>query len=337
MEYDEIWSPRCAIPPLVVPVRLDRAGESGPTRHMARRGRWRRATYGWHVGSGVERSVEQRILEESMRLGGRGAVTGWAALRLRGVAYCDGEPDRPVALVSPRQLANTPGSVATRERVGEVEWVHGVPCAPIARAVADELCRLGDPRAGVVLLDMCFAARVTSIKRLTAAASRLPRRKRVPLLGALALADEHSASPRESLMRLVWTLDAGLPRPLCNRLVYDLEGRVLGKPDLLDPELGVVGEYDGAAHRSRARHRRDTERLEAFRRCGLEDFTIVAGDDVATQVRRMRAARARAAAQVGPRRWTLTPPPGAWVPNEPSLDDELDLIELMRADREAGM
>ena len=117
MEYDEIWTPRCAVPSLVTPVRLDRAGESGPTRHMARRGRWRRSTYGWHVGAGVDRCVDQRIVEESMRLGGRGAVTGWAALRLRGVAYCDGEPGLPVILAAPRQLANTPGSVATRERV----------------------------------------------------------------------------------------------------------------------------------------------------------------------------------------------------------------------------
>ena len=333
MEYDEIWTPRCAVPSLVTPVRLDRAGESGPTRHMARRGRWRRSTYGWHVGADVDRCVEQRILEESMRLRGRGAVTGWAALRLRGVGYCDGEPGLPVGLASPRQLTNTVGSVATRERVDVIESVHGVPCVPVTRAVADELVRLGDLRAGVVLLDMCFAARVTSISRLTRAATGLPRRKRMPLLRALALADEHSASPRESRMRLVWMLDAGLPRPLCNRLVYDLDGTVLGKPDLLDPELGVVGEYDGAAHRSRERHRRDTARLEAFRRCGLEDFTIVAGDDVETQVRRMTEARARAAARVGPRRWTVAPPAGAWVPEEVSIDDELDLLDVMCADR----
>ena len=136
-------------------------------------------------------------------------------------------------------------------------------------------------------------------------------------------------------MRLVWMLDAGLPRPLCNRLVYDLDGTVLGKPDLLDPELGVVGEYNGAAHRSRERHRRDTARLETFRRCGLEDFAIVAGDDAEIQVRRMTEARARAAARVGPRRWTIVPPPGAWIPDDIGLDDELDLLEVMRADREA--
>ena len=49
-------------------------------------------------------------------------------------------------------------------------------------------------------------------------------------------------------MRLVWELDAGHPRPLCNVPLFDRHGRHLATPDLVDPGAGVVGEYDGAVH-----------------------------------------------------------------------------------------
>jgi hypothetical protein len=126
-------------------------------------------------------------------------------------------------------------------------------------------------------------------------------------------------------MRLVWVIDAGWPRPVCNRVVYSTNGEVLGRPDLLDPESGVAGEYDGALHRDRTRHRSDVARAERFRRSGLEPFVVVAGDTVGQQVERMEAARSRALARAaGERGWTLEPP--RWAPPPPytSLDDELD-------------
>ena len=100
-------------------------------------------------------------------------------------------------------------------------------------------------------------------------------------------------------MRLVWVLDAGWPHPSCNRTVFATSGEILGRPDLLDLTTGVVGEYNGALHRGRARHRSD--------------------------VARMRAARERAGRGTSPCRWTTDPPPGALVPAEMTLDEELDL------------
>lgn len=249
-----------------------------------------------------------------MRLGGTGAVTGWASLRLHGAAYCDGQVPGggliPVPLISPRQLARTDDSLPTRARLDADEIVvrHGVRCTTVERALADELILIGDPRERVVVTDMVLAARLTSVVALERYLGDLRGRRKRALAGALVLADEHSESPRETRTRLVWQLDAGLPRPRCNPHVYGLDGRFLGKPDLLDVEAGVVVEYDGAAHRSRARHRRDVGRLERFRAAGLEDVTIVAGDPVDVQVDRMRSARDRALARTGPRGWTLEPP-----------------------------
>ena len=175
--------------------------------------------------------------------------------------------------------------------------------------------------------------RSTSVRRVAAFAERQVRRPGAgQVRRALALASEHSRSPQETRLRLVWVLDAGLPPPLVNCQVSDLAGGLVGVADLLDVEAGVAGEYDGAAHRSRARHRRDNDRIERFRGVSLETFTVVAGDDVTTQVARMRAARGRAGvAPAGERRWVVPP----LDPRELMLDqrlDERDLLAEIRAD-----
>ena len=50
-----------------------------------------------------------------------------------------------------------------------------------------------------------------------------------------ALAVDDCRSPQEFRMYLCWRLDAELPMPLLNREVYDLDGRLIGIPDLFDP------------------------------------------------------------------------------------------------------
>lgn len=348
MDEDGHFQPRCDPPVgLVRPTRRrprtadDGAYAERPTRHEVRRGRWRQTSHGFHVPAETDSSVpEQRILEQSMRLEGDGAVTGWAALRMYGAAYCDGRaPDGSalqVALVSTRQLARTDVSIATRAALssGEIRVVNGVPCTIVERAVVDEILRLDDLREAVVLVDMVMAARLTSIRRLRSYASGLRGRRRDVLLAAVELAEQRSRSPMESRMRLVWVLDARLPKPVCNRVIYALDGRALGAPDILDVEAGVVGEYDGAAHKSRERHRRDVGREDRFRRAGLEYLAIVAGDSRATQVERMLTTRARALELNRPRRWTLEPPSGAWIPVERDLDEELAFEDWRRTQTE---
>lgn len=327
------WDPRCRWPVgLVRPVPVDPSGRSGPTRGQAQRGRWRRVGRELYVPADALDCVEQRILAQATRAGPGGAVTAWASLRVQGAAYFDGCAHDgsllPVPLLTSRQLADTPASTSSRAALpdDEVIVVNRVRCARVERALSDEIERIGEIREAVVAIDMACAARLTSLRRLRLyALARLRGARRAHLMTALSLAEERSRSPRESRMRLVWMLDAAMPRPLCNPIVYSLTGDVLGSPDVFDPELGIGGEYDGAAHRTRSRHRRDVERTEIFRAHDIETFTIVAGDSTAAQVTRMRAARDRALRQTGSRRrWTLEPPLGAWVPAEEPLDDELD-------------
>ena len=83
---------------------------------------------------------------------------------------------------------------------------------------------------------------------------------------------------------------------MLNREVYDLDGRLIGIPDLLDVEAGLVGEYQGEDHKDGQRHREDVEREEKFRDHGLEFFEVVGGDLFRRQlvVERMLNARRRA-------------------------------------------
>ena len=306
---------------------LDPTGLTGPTRGQAQRGRWRRTSNGWYVPSSVtEDLVEQRVLEQAVRLPPGAAVTGWAAARLHGAAFFDGlgrdgRTRLPVPLVVPRAsgLRGLVGSSVAREplTLNEVGTVAGIPVTCPVRAVFDEMRRVVNPREAVVALDMAAAAELVSLREMTAyLGDRRAWRRSRRVAWALAVASELSVSPGETRMRLAWVVDAGLPTPLVNQPVWDLQGRLLGIADLLDPDAGLVGEYDGAIHRQAHRHASDVRREDMFRRAGLE-YVTVTGPDLADPRRvaeRIRHARDRALDGIGrARSWTLRAPEGWWT------------------------
>jgi len=341
----EHWQPKVGkIEPLVHPIAIDPQGIAGPTRGQAQGPFWRQSTHGLYVPSTTDSDrPEQRIAEQAVRLGPKGAVTGWAALRMHGAAYFDGASDagfRPVNLVSPdRHLRSDDkatchlGMLPASERVAR----HGIAVTMIERALYDEMAGC-DLRGAVVAMDMAALAELTSMRRMRRHAET--RRGAFPIVWpALNLATHHSRSPAESRMLLIWELDAGLPRPVCNRPIFSLEGELLGVPDLLDVELGIVGEYDGADHQAKDRRFRDLGRETTFRKHGLEYFTVVAGDlhQIEATVERMASVveRARSTEHVRPRVWTLIPPPG-WVPfaSDEDLDVRLDFNDFLASVRE---
>lgn len=333
----EPWYPRC--PPLfglVAPVRA--GGEDGPTPDQVRGPGWRRTSQGLHVPVGVEARVEQRIVEVATRLPAGGLITGWAALRLGRAAYFDGrERDVPVLLPHASRI-RTPGVEVTRSRLSLPKplMLYGVPCAPPQVALLHELRIQPDLRECVVMIDMAVLAGVVSLDEVRAAVNAAPRLHAAAREAASYATGECRSAP-EVRMGLTWQIDAGHPRPLMNREVLDLFGRRLAVVDLLDPESGTYGEYDGAMHRSRSRHRRDTERAELLRGVGLEAFTVVAGDSTAVQVARMQAARSRARSTVGDeRQWRV----GRHVPmsrlTRPLTADEMAMLEAEVEDQPWG-
>ncbi len=275
---------------------------------------------------------EQRVLEQSMRLPTGGAVTGWAACRCWRAAFFDGlMPDgrtrRPVPLaIGPAgRIRELPGSRILRDRLdpAEVVVLDGVPCTVRLRALFDEMRVAPDLREAVVGMDMMAAAELVSISQMSKYVAQHIGWNGVPQTrDALELADERSKSPIETRGRLIWVLDAGLPKPLVNRPVWDLDGRLLGIPDLFDEEAGVVVEFDGAEHRKARRHTRDVVREDRMRRAGLEYVKVtgleLANPDVVAD--RMLSTRARAKwLPAAKRQWTAVPPPG-WQP-APTLDE----------------
>ncbi|MEZ5094013.1 hypothetical protein [Nocardioides sp.] len=318
---------------LVWPVRLDPAGVTGPTRGQARGRRWRRSAHGWYVPSSVDPGrVEQRILEQAVRLAPRDAVTGWASLRWRGAAFFDGRlldgTPRPVELLrlSGARRASETKATISHAQLGctEIETVRGIVCATVQRSLFDEMRFAPTVRGAVVAVDMAAAAGLISPELMAEYVAHRHAWEGVPQVRrALALADARSRSPQESRLRLVWTLDAGLGPPLCNVPVFDARGELLGVPDLLDVGLGLVGEYDGAHHKGRDRHRRDVAREQRFRDQGLELVTVVGGDlsDRALVVGRILAAARRARTSSAPQGWTLRTPP--WWDAPESLDARL--------------
>jgi hypothetical protein len=336
------WDPVCRRPEnLVWPVRIDREGGGGPTPAMVRGKGWRRCGPGLYVPSSVDDGVvEQRIIEQAGRLGPHGAVGSWAALRWYGGNFFDGMDQGgrrrlAVPLVSGSDLRPDPRVALSWEQLAPSERlvVAGLPCTTVQRSLFDDMRRTGGLWQAVRSMDMAAAACLISVRLMWLYVLRRPAWTQVPLVRrALMLSSDESRSPQETTMRLVWMLVAGLPQPLCNRAVFDPDGRFIGKPDLFDPAAGLVGEYDGADHLRDDRRRSDTSREEMFRDHGLEYLRVVRGefasvDRVAARMCRVRA-RAPFTAE-DRRRWTLEAPPG--YPVGESLDARLERLGLVEA------
>jgi hypothetical protein len=271
---------------------------------------------------------EQRIVEAAAVLPAYGGVTGWAALRWMGARWfgglaTDGTTPLAVTLVTAGDdIRPQAGIQVSAERLAPKELVihDGLRVTVGVRSVCFEMRYAGSVRAAVVAADMAMQADLVSLSELHAFVAGQSGWTGIPRCReAMPLTNENSWSPREtSHLRLVWELDAGLPAPLCNVPIFDVAGRHIGTPDILDEEAGVAGEYDGSLHLQGTQRARDVRREEAFRSVGLEYFRVLASDgrDPMDVVRRMRATRARARfAAPSARAWTIEKPPW-WIPTE---------------------
>jgi hypothetical protein len=330
-----------------MPVRRDPTGTSGPTAKQARGRGWRRTSRGLHLPAEVDGSnPEQRIVEAAAVLPAYGGVTGWASLRWQGGVWFDGwapggREALPVTLaVGDSTITSQAGIHVSEEAIppGQLTVLDGMPITTAVHAVSFLMRHASNDREAGRQLAMAAYSDLVSIDEVAEYAGLRPRTGLSSWFGiprcrsGILLAEENCWSPPEFDMLLIWTLEAGFPRPLCNHPVFDRLGNHIGTPDLLDPEAGVVGEYDGALHLEGAQRRRDRAREEAFRRVGLECFTMVAGDSSNPNLMaaRMHAARSRALwAAPAHRDWTIELPPW-WVPTF-TVEQRRNLDEGQRA------
>jgi hypothetical protein len=252
-----------------------------------------------------------------------GAVTGWAALRWLGGTWFDGEDSqgrRPVTLaLMDSSIRPQQGIAISEERLdpSEIEPYAGIRVTLATYALLFEIRYARSLGEAVTYADMAAYSDLVSRAELAALVAAcagwtgIGRGRDV-----VGLMNENAWSPAEVSMRQIWTTEAGLPAPVTNRPVFDLHGRHIGTPDLLDPVAGVAGEYDSELHLEQTRRRRDLEREERFRAAGLEPVAMVTGEigDPWRFIARLHAAYARAERRpASARRWTIDPP-SWWIP-----------------------
>lgn len=324
---------------VVLPVRTDPSGQSGPTRREAAGPEWRRSSWGRHVRAYVELTPDQRIAEAGILVPTYGGVTGWASLGWLGGWWFDGTRAdgsfRPVPVaMAGHAIRSQPLMLLTEERWSpyDVRVVDGLRLIEPVRAVCYEMRYAQTDEAAVVALEMAAFHDLASVSEATAWALAHPAYTGIARCrAACGLADENVWSPQEFGLRRDWT-DAGFPRPLTNRPVFDPDGRHLGTPDVIDPVAGVLGEYDGPLHLEGKRRSADIRREAQFRAHGLEVVTKVAADiaDPSHFQERLREAYLRAERRpASERRWTLDRP--AWWPATFTVSERRALSEAQRA------
>ena len=316
--------PREGLPPGVAwPAR--RGAADGPTEWDTRSGAQRRVGGGLWVPSAVEQHAQQRIVEAAARLPAHGAVTGWAALRWSGGRWFDGTDPRAsprpptLALGSRHSLRPGAGFRVSQELVpvGEIRRVRGLRVTSPLWSVAFEMRHARSDDDAVVAFEMAAYDDLVSVAELAAFTEcALWIRKGVQRVrDLLPFLEENSWSPAEPLMRRTWQTN-GFGRPRANRPVFDLAGRLVGTPDLLDVEVGVYGMYDGGLHLAGAVRHRDVGKEAAYRALGLEGVTMMAGDlsDRDPFVQRLSEAYGRAGRRLAEDRRWFPGVPGWWKP-----------------------
>jgi hypothetical protein len=236
---------------------------------------WQPAWRGVHIWHNADKKDPAVRLPAVAPLLPPGAALGaWAALHARGVHDVDGRigltgKTRPILVCvgSVGLIDARPGLIIDRGRfpADEITICSGVPVVCAERAICQIARRYGVAE-GVAAADAACRAAVTTPQRLRDFVARQGGRPGVPAMRLTAhLVDPRAASIQESHFRYVWVVIAGLPRPLVNAKIMDDEsGFVVGSPDLLDRDAGLVGEYDGATHRELAAHTNDNNREEGF-------------------------------------------------------------------------
>jgi hypothetical protein len=248
-------------------------------------------------------SAENEDLSAALhRIGGLsppdGGLGGWAAARLLGATDLDGETTTghrmPILLCMPRR--QTCRRVESDVRVWRSDLgsedlvrVDGTPVTSPVRTGFD-LARLSarDGRAGrgpgegaesLVLLEALLRTRTTTIDEIAAYAAEHPRKAGArQSRWVIEHAEAGTRSCQETRFRQLWTLDAGLPQPLVNARVTDRDGSFLAEVDLLDPQAGLAGEYDGAHHAAADQRAADHARAEHLEELGLMVVRVASPD-----------------------------------------------------------
>jgi hypothetical protein len=302
---------------LVRPASVAELVRSDVTMGMLRGPSWRATARGWYVPADVDHAhPDQRIMEAAALLPRTGAIGGWAAARVLGAKVLDGRGmwgggEEPVLLcLGAGQIRKHPRISINRSSLPEhdVRMVAGVRVTSPLRTTFDGLRMAPRLEDAVAFGDLMLHRRLVDPAELVAYIGDHPKWEGVVLARrALTMLDAGSRNPWESRFRVLWMVDAGLPRPQCNVPLRDEFGDLLGIVDLLDEAAGVVGEFDGGGHRNIGTHTYDNLREETLEDHGLvvvRATSVDFGHRARTAGRIMRAYARAARNDQAQRRWT---------------------------------
>jgi hypothetical protein len=307
-------------PGIVVPVRVDPSGRTGPTPGQARGPRWRGSSCGRFVPAHVDREgTPQRIVEAVASAPDGSGATGWAALHWQLARWFPGRTARgdllpvPIAIADSVHLARRAGVQLCRDWLfeGDIIRVDGLPITRPERSICVAALRARSVEDTVQVVCMAMADDLASLAELRAYAARIKGRPHTRRLNtAIELADENVWSPMEVTLMMRWRHVRPVAGLRCSAPIFDLDGNHLLTPDLLDAEAGVLGQYDGLIHEEKRVRRRDLETEELCRDLGLEVVTMLAADlrDMRSFDRRLASAYQRATARAARGGWTLDHP-----------------------------
>ena len=244
------------------------------------------------VRAGVRRArrVDQRIVEAAAvlpgvrrrhRLGGTALARATMVRRASGV----GGIELPGAGSSRTRRHPAPAGIAvSAERLDAARprRVDGVPITTPVRSVVlrDAVRRelAATPSGHSTWRRTTTWSRSTRWRTTSYAAPGLDRHPAVPR-GPSRWPTRTAGRRRRSTCAWSGEIDADLPRPLCNRPIFDRRGSHIGTPDLLD--VGGRGRRSSTTARSTSKGPAAARRTVArtlFRGHGLEYFTMVAAD-----------------------------------------------------------
>jgi very-short-patch-repair endonuclease len=265
---------------------------AGITTHSQLRRCYTRLYRDVYIGAGAELTPAVRARGAWLWSRRRGVIAGFSAAALHGSKWVD--TARPVDIIHDNRHPQPALQVwGDRLEHDEFELMDGVPLTTAARTALDLACWYPTTTA-VASIDAL--ARATELKladvELLAARYR-GRRGLEHARMSLDLVDAGAQSPKETWLRLV-LVQAGLPRPQTQIPVGDEFGCLIGYLDMGWEDSKVAVEYDGDHHRSdRSQYNWDIRRLERLQGRGWIVVRVVAGDQPADIIRRVRAARAR--------------------------------------------
>jgi hypothetical protein len=290
-------------------------------------------------------SPTQRILDRLPLLPPSGAIGGWAAAFAHGVDELDGIDPR--SFTHQDVLLCLGGGVTRAPRDGvrysyerllpeDVIEISGITVTTVARTGFDGARLAPNLREAVAFIDPLLRATGTTRAHLATYVEGLgPGWKGIrQARRAIGLANPAARNGWESRLRVWWVVEAGWPAPEINIPVFDLDGRLVGIPDLLDVEAATVLEFDGELHRQRRRHREDNVREEDFEDLGLQvvraDSLDLLHHEPELRHRVLRARRRGMRRDRRRDRWTIAEP--VWFKAESAHGEGVGLTDEQKAE-----